>query len=106
MNNETIPILTTQINQMDNSFIAQHKDILQGRSMLVKKVKVVPVECVIRGYLAGSGWKEYRNTQSICGIKLPPGLKESEKLPEPIFTPSTKATTGHDENISFSKVVD
>ena len=99
-------LITTQINQMDNSFIAQHKDILQGRSMLVKKVKVVPVECVIRGYLAGSGWKEYRNTQSICGIKLPPGLKESEKLPEPIFTPSTKATTGHDENILFSKVVD
>ena len=71
--------------------------------MLVKKVKVIPVECVIRGYLAGSGWKEYQNTQSICGIKLPPGLKESEKLPEPIFTPSTKATTGHDENIPFQR---
>ncbi|HHT9129991.1 MAG TPA: phosphoribosylaminoimidazolesuccinocarboxamide synthase [Candidatus Brocadiaceae bacterium] len=99
-------LITTQIEKMGNAVIAQHKDILQGRSMLVKKVEVIPVECVIRGYLAGSGWKEYQKTQSICGIKLPAGLKESEKLPEPIFTPSTKATTGHDENISFSKVVD
>ena len=99
-------LITTQIEQMNNKIIAQHKDILQGRSMLVKKVDVIPVECVIRGYLAGSGWKEYQNTQSICGIKLPAGLQESEKLPEPIFTPSTKATTGHDENILFSKVVD
>ena len=99
-------LITTQIEKMGNAVIAQHKDILRGRSMLVKKVEVVPVECVIRGYLAGSGWKEYQKTQSICGIKLPPGLKESEKLPEPIFTPSTKATVGHDENIPFSKVVD
>src|SRR3989304_2689083 len=99
-------LITTRIEHMNNSVITQHKDVLKGRSMLVKKVEVIPVECVIRGYLAGSGWKEYQNTQSICGIKLPPGLKESEKLPEPIFTPSTKATTGHDENISFPKVVD
>ena len=99
-------LITTRIEHMNNSIITQHKDILEGRSMLVKKVEVIPVECVIRGYLAGSGWKEYQNTQSICGIKLPPGLKESEKLPEPIFTPSTKATTGHDENIPFSEVVD
>jgi len=98
-------LITTQIEQMNNKIIAQHKDILQGRSMLVKKADVIPVECVIRGYLAGSGWKEYQSAQSICGIKLPQGLKESEKLPEPIFTPSTKATTGHDENISFTKVV-
>jgi phosphoribosylaminoimidazole-succinocarboxamide synthase len=98
-------LITTQIEQMNNKIITQHKDILQGRSMLVKKVDVIPVECVIRGYLAGSGWKEYQGVQSICGIKLPQGLKESEKLPEPIFTPSTKATTGHDENISFTKVV-
>src|SRR3989304_8633816 len=91
---------------MNNSIITQHKDILEGRSMLAKKVAVIPIECVIRGCLAGSGWKEYQRTQSICGIKFPPGLKESEKLPEPIFTPSTKATTGRDENISFSKVVD
>jgi len=99
-------LITTRIEHMNNSVITQHKDMLDGRSMLVKKVEVIPVECVIRGYLAGSGWREYQKTQSICGIKLPPGLKESEKLPEPIFTPSTKATTGHDENISFSKVVD
>ena len=98
-------LITTRIEQMNNKIIAQHKDILQGRSMLVKKVDVLPVECVVRGYLAGSGWKEYQSAQSICGIKLPQGLKESEKLPEPIFTPSTKATTGHDENISFTKVV-
>lgn len=99
-------LITTRIEHMGNPIISQHKDILDGRSMLAKKVKVIPVECVIRGYLAGSGWKEYRETQSICGIKLPPGLKESDKLPEPIFTPSTKATTGHDENIPFSGVID
>ncbi len=99
-------LITTRIEHMGNPIISQHKDILHGRSMLVKKVKVIPVECVIRGYLAGSGWKEYQKTQSICGIKLPPGLKESDKLPEPIFTPSTKATTGHDENIPFSRVID
>ena len=99
-------LITTQIDRMNNSAISQFSAILQGRSMLVKKVKVFPVECVIRGYLAGSGWKEYQKTQAICGIKLPAGLKESDKLPEPIFTPSTKAATGHDENIPFSKVVD
>ncbi len=99
-------LITTRIEQMGNPIISQHTDILRGRSMLVKKVRVIPVECVIRGYLAGSGWKEYQKTQSICGIKLPSGLKESEKLPEPIFTPSTKATTGHDENIPFSRVID
>ena len=68
--------------------------------MLVKKANPVPVECVVRGYLSGSGWKEYKQTQSICGVKLPGGLKESEKLPEPIFTPSTKEDTGHDINVS------
>ncbi|TLD41427.1 MAG: Phosphoribosylaminoimidazole-succinocarboxamide synthase [Candidatus Jettenia ecosi] len=99
-------LITTQFEKMGSDIIAQYKNILQGRSMLVKKVKVFPVECIIRGYLAGSGWKEYQNTQSICGIKLPPGLKESDKLPEPIFTPSSKATTGHDENIPFLRVVD
>lgn len=99
-------LITTQVENMNNDVIVKHKDTLQGRSMLVKKVDVIPVECVIRGYLAGSGWKEYQMTQSICGIKLPAGLRESDKLPEPIFTPSTKATTGHDENIPFSKVID
>lgn len=99
-------LITTRIEHMGNDVIARHKDVLQGRSMLVKKVNVFPIECVVRGYLAGSGWKEYQQSGTICGIKLPSGLKESDKLPEPIFTPSTKATTGHDENIPFSKVVD
>ncbi len=74
---------------------------LAGRSMLVKKAQPLAIECVVRGYLAGSGWKEYRDAQTVCGIKLPPGLKESSELPEPIFTPATKAESGHDENISF-----
>jgi len=76
---------------------------LAGRSMIVKKAKPLAIECVVRGYLAGSGWKEYQKSQTVCGIKLPPGLKESSELPEPIFTPSTKAETGHDENISFAQ---
>ena len=82
---------------------------LRGRSMLVRRAEMFPVECVVRGYLSGSGWKEYRASGSVCGIKLPAGLHESEQLPEPIFTPATKATTGHDENISFelmSQLVD
>ncbi len=76
---------------------------LTGRSMIVKKAKPLAIECVVRGYLAGSGWKEYRTNQTVCGIKLPAGLKESSELPEPIFTPATKAETGHDENISFEQ---
>jgi len=86
--------------------VARYGKELTGRSMLVKKVKVYQVECIVRGYLAGSGWKEYSKAQSVCGIKLPAGLKESARLPEPIFTPSTKATSGHDENISFEKMVE
>jgi len=78
-------------------------DKLNGRSMIVKKAKPLAIECVVRGYLAGSGWKEYRERQSVCGIKLPPGLKESSEVPEPVFTPATKAETGHDENISFEE---
>jgi phosphoribosylaminoimidazole-succinocarboxamide synthase len=74
---------------------------LARRSMVVKKAKPLAIECVVRGYLAGSGWKEYRDSQTVCGIKLPAGLKESSELPEPIFTPATKAESGHDENISF-----
>ena len=77
---------------------------LDGRSMVVKKTKVFPVECVVRGYLAGSGWKEYRASQTVCGLKLPAGLRESDSLPEPIFTPASKAETGHDENISFERM--
>ncbi|MEX0938291.1 MAG: phosphoribosylaminoimidazolesuccinocarboxamide synthase [Pirellulales bacterium] len=80
---------------------------LVGRSMLVRKTQVVPIECVVRGYLAGSGWKEYRESGSVCGISLPKGLRESDRLPEPIFTPATKAEQGeHDENISFARMVD
>ena len=74
---------------------------LAGRTMIVRKSQVVPFECVVRGYLEGSGWKEYQANGSICGIKLPPGLKQCDRLPEPIFTPATKAETGHDENVSF-----
>ncbi len=77
---------------------------LEGRSMVVRKSEVVPIECVARGYLAGSGWKEYQQTQSVCGIKLPAGLVNGSKLPEPIFTPATKADEGHDENISFERM--
>jgi phosphoribosylaminoimidazole-succinocarboxamide synthase len=76
---------------------------IAGRSMIVKKAQPLAVECIVRGYLAGSGWKEYRQSQTICGLPLPAGLKESSELPEPIFTPSTKAESGHDENISFDE---
>jgi len=76
---------------------------LEGRSMLCRKTKPLPVECVVRGYLSGSGWKDYKATGKVCGIPLPAGLRESERLPEAIFTPSTKATSGHDENISFDE---
>jgi len=76
---------------------------LQRRSMIVKKAKPLAIECIVRGYLSGSGWKEYKNSQTVCGIKLPAGLAESAELPEPIFTPSTKAEAGHDENISFAE---
>jgi phosphoribosylaminoimidazole-succinocarboxamide synthase len=77
---------------------------LEGRSMLVRKCRPLPIECVVRGYLAGSGWKEYRQSRTVCGIRLPDGLVESSELPEPIFTPATKAETGHDENIDFERV--
>jgi len=79
---------------------------LEGRSVLVRRLDPIPVECVARGYLAGSGWQEYGRDRRVCGVPLPPGLRESDRLPEPIFTPATKATTGHDENISFDRVVD
>jgi phosphoribosylaminoimidazole-succinocarboxamide synthase len=76
---------------------------LEGRSMLCRRTKPLPIECVVRGYLSGSGWKDYRATGKVCGISLPAGLRESDRLPQPIFTPSTKATAGHDENISFDQ---
>jgi phosphoribosylaminoimidazole-succinocarboxamide synthase len=80
-----------------------YADQLRGRSMLVKKTRVVPIECVVRGYLAGSGWKEYQQSRSVCGIPLPGGLGQCDRLPEPIFTPATKAETGHDLNIPFEE---
>ena len=85
--------------------LAPYAGELAGRATVVKKAEAVPVECVVRGYLAGSGWKDYQKTGSVCGIPLPKGLKESSMLEEPIYTPSTKATTGHDENISFDETV-
>ena len=81
------------------------QDQLRGRSMVVRRAKMFPVECVVRGYLSGSGWKDYKQSQGICGIPLPAGLGESDRLPEPIFTPATKSNTGHDINISFSEMV-
>lgn len=81
--------------------LAPFRDQLEGRSMLVRRARMIDIECVARGYLAGSGWKEYRQSGTVCGIPLPRGLREGDKLPEPLFTPSTKAQTGHDENISF-----
>jgi phosphoribosylaminoimidazole-succinocarboxamide synthase len=82
----------------------QQAEIFAGRTMLVRKTAVVPVECIARGYLAGSGWKEYRQRGTVCDIALPPGLREADRLPEPIFTPATKADIGHDENISYAQM--
>jgi phosphoribosylaminoimidazole-succinocarboxamide synthase len=84
--------------------IRKYKDQLRGRSMLVRRAEMFPVECVVRGYISGSAWKEYKASGKVSGISLPAGLKESDAFPEPIFTPSTKATTGHDENISFDQM--
>jgi phosphoribosylaminoimidazole-succinocarboxamide synthase len=85
--------------------LQKFREQLAGRSMIVKKTRPLPVECVVRGYLAGSGWKEYQQSQSVCGIKLPANLKQASQLPEPIFTPATKAETGHDENIDMQRCV-
>jgi phosphoribosylaminoimidazole-succinocarboxamide synthase len=84
----------------------EYRDQLEGRSALIRRAEMFPVECVARGYLAGSGWKEYRERGTVCGIRLPDGLRESDRLPEPIFTPATKAQTGHDENITFDRMVE
>lgn len=86
--------------------VKRYAEQLRGRSMLVAKAKMFPVECVVRGYISGSAWKEYKTNGTVCGLQLPKGLRESEQLPEPIFTPAIKATTGHDENISFDAMVD
>ena len=85
--------------------LAPHAAALEGRAMIVRRTEPVPIECVVRGYISGSGWKDYQKTGAICGIPLPAGLRESDQLPDPIFTPSTKATSGHDENISFEETV-
>lgn len=98
-------LLTTDVDQMDLPSGVDRR-LLAGRSSLVRKAKVVPIECVVRGYLSGSGWREYRQFGTVCGIRLPAGLVESASLDEPLFTPATKAETGHDENISFERMVD
>ena len=96
--------LTADADEFPSQFAA-YREQLDGRSMLVKRAQMVEIECVARGYLAGSGWKEYQKQGTVCGIPLPPGLRESDKLPEPIFTPATKAQSGHDENIPFEQAV-
>ncbi|MFM7543406.1 MAG: phosphoribosylaminoimidazolesuccinocarboxamide synthase [Ignavibacteria bacterium] len=88
------------------AILSPYHALLEGRSMLVKKTSPLPIECVVRGYLAGSGWKEYQQSGTICGIMLPPGLQQSQQLPEPIFTPATKAEEGHDENISLEQAIE
>jgi phosphoribosylaminoimidazole-succinocarboxamide synthase len=93
-------LISTDLDDMGPAFTNQREQ-LQGRTMLVRKATVVPIECVARGYLAGSGWKEYQQTGKVCGVPLPAGLKQAAQLPAPIFTPATKAEHGHDENISF-----
>lgn len=97
-------LISTDVDQMDLPAGVDRR-LLAGRSSLVRKTEVVPVECVVRGYLAGSGWREYQQSGTVCGIPLPEGLSESARLPEPIFTPATKAEAGHDENISFDQTV-
>ena len=92
-------LLSADVDAFPES-LRPYRDLLQGRSMLVRKTRPVPIECVARGYLSGSGWKEYQQTGSVCGVTLPAGLRESDRLPEPIFTPATKAESGHDVNIS------
>ena len=96
-------IIATDLKDFPEEFRTRE---FEGRSMLVKKLKMIPVECIVRGYITGSGWKSYQENGEVCGIKLPAGLKESQKLPEPIFTPTTKAAEGHDENITFEEMCD
>lgn len=99
-------LITADVNDLP-SLLDRHKPMLEGRFMRVKRAKMFPVECVVRGYISGSGWKDYQSTGEIGGIRLPQGLRDSDRLPEPIFTPATKAETGeHDENISFAKMAE
>jgi phosphoribosylaminoimidazole-succinocarboxamide synthase len=98
-------LITANIDEYPE-VLKKHRDVLEGRSMIVRKAKVFPVECIVRGYITGSAMKEYLKTGMVCGIHLPPGLKEADKLPEPIFTPSTKAELGsHDVNITFEEMI-
>ena len=96
-------MISANVDEFPEEF-KMYEDVLFGRSMLVKKAQAFPVECIVRGYLSGSAWKSYRKDGKVCGIKLPDGLKESDQFEEPLFTPSTKADTGHDENISFKEM--
>jgi len=96
-------LLTTDVREMPSE-VQVHFTVLSGRSMLVKRAEVLPVECVVRGYLAGSGWKDYKKHHAVCGVELPEGLDLSSRLPQPIFTPATKAEEGHDENIDFARM--
>ncbi len=98
-------LITADVNAYPEP-LRSYKEMLAGRSMLVRRTQAIAVECVARGYLAGSGWKDYRQNGAVCGIQLPAGLTESARLPEPIFTPATKAETGHDENISLARMAD
>jgi len=96
-------VISTEVSDFPDE-ISSFEDLLKGRTMLVKKAKVFPIECIVRGYISGSAWKSYQKDRSVCGIKLPDGLQESDKFNEPLFTPSTKSETGHDINISFDKM--
>jgi len=96
-------LITANVDQYPAA-VRKYADQLRGRSMLVERAEMFPVECVVRGYISGSAWKEYKASGKVCGIELPTGLRESDQLPEPIFTPATKAVTGHDENISFDEM--
>jgi phosphoribosylaminoimidazole-succinocarboxamide synthase len=98
-------LVSARVDDFPQDF-REHGEELAGRSMLVRRAEMIPIECVARGYLSGSGWKEYRATGTVCGIRLPEGLVESGRLPEPIFTPATKAATGHDENISLERAAE
>src|ERR1700747_2543223 len=99
---DVIPNHVLSAREFPAAFV-DYRQELAGRSMVVRKTQPLPIECVVRGYVSGSGWKDYRATGKICGIPLPPGLLESDRLPEPIFTPATKAASGHDENIPFER---
>ena len=97
-------VIATDVSELDLPSGGTPREALAGRSMLVRKCQVVPVECVVRGYLEGSGWKEYQQSRAVCGVALPPGLVQCSQLPQPIFTPATKEESGHDQNISFERV--